>query len=242
VSRLLSAGVPTRLADLSFAEAGRRAAAGAMLAVPLGSTEQHGPHLPLSTDTDIAMALCERLASVCRNVIIAPAVGYGSSGEHAGFAGTLSIGQNAMELLVIELARSASATFEHLLLVSAHGGNAEAVSRAVATLRSESRDVDLFLPRWDGDPHAGRSETSIMLNLSPHLVQMDLAERGDTRPLSVTLPLLRAGGIRAVSANGILGDPTDATEVEGQNTLELLTTELVRKVNEWLPQCAAESA
>jgi mycofactocin precursor peptide peptidase len=151
--------VALRLADLSFVEAGRRAAAGAVLAVPLGSTEQHGPHLPLSTDTDIALALCERLAAVRGDVIIAPAVGYGSSGEHAGFAGTLSIGRAALELLIVELGRSASDTFAHLLLVSAHGGNTEAVARAVATLRSESRDVALFMPRWDGDPHAGRPET-----------------------------------------------------------------------------------
>lgn len=127
-----------------------------MLAVPLGSTEQHGPHLPLSTDTDIAVALCERLAAARDDVLIAPAVAYGSSGEHAGFPGTLSIGQEALELLVVELCRSASETFGHLLLVSAHGGNAEPVTRAAERLTRESRNVHVFMPRWNGDPHAGR--------------------------------------------------------------------------------------
>jgi mycofactocin precursor peptide peptidase len=233
---------PLRLADLSYAEAGRRAAAGAVLAVPLGSTEQHGPHLPLSTDTDIAMALCERLAAARGDVIIAPPVGYGSSGEHAGFAGTLSIGQAALELLVVELGRSASDTFAHLLLVSGHGGNAEAVSRAVATLRSESRDVALFMPRWDGDPHAGRPETSMMLSLSPELVRMDLAVRGDTRPLADTWSVLRSGGVRAVSENGILGDPTGASELEGRTMLDRLTAELILTVKGWVAPRTAESA
>jgi mycofactocin system creatininase family protein len=233
---------PLRLADLSSVEAGRRAAAGAVLAVPLGSTEQHGPHLPLSTDTDIAVALSERLAAARGDVIIAPAVAYGSSGEHAGFAGTISIGQAALELLVIELGRSASETFAHLLLVSAHGGNAEPVSRAVATLRSESRDVAVFMPRWDSDPHAGRPETSMMLCLAPDLAQMDLAVAGDTRPLADAWPLLRTGGVRAVSATGILGDPTGATEVEGQQMLDRLTAELILQVNEWVAPRGVESA
>jgi mycofactocin system creatininase family protein len=231
-----------RLADLSFIEAGRRAAAGAVLAVPLGSTEQHGPHLPLSTDTGIAVALCEGLALQRHDVIIAPAVSYGSSGEHAGFAGTISIGQAALELLVVELGRSACDSFAHLLLVSAHGGNAEPVSRALATLRGESRDVALFMPRWQGDPHAGRPETSMLLSLSPERVRMQLAAAGDTRPLAETWPLLRSGGVRAVTATGVLGDPTGSTADEGRALLDRLTAELVRQVDEWVPPAAAASA
>src|SRR5207302_457628 len=83
--------------------------------VPLGATEQHGPHLPFTVDTEIAVALCERLAGH-RDVVIAPAVPYGSSGEHSGFPGTLSIGQEATELLLVELVRSAEA-FAGVLLV-----------------------------------------------------------------------------------------------------------------------------
>ena len=134
---------------------------GAILAVPLGATEQHGPHLPLSTDTDIAVALCDHLASVRTDVLIAPPVCYGSSGEHAGFAGTLSIGRVATEVLVLELGRSATKTFRRVLFVSAHGGNAEPVATAVARLRASSRDVTLFQPQWAGDPHAGHHETAL---------------------------------------------------------------------------------
>lgn len=213
--------------DLTWPEAGARAAAGAILAVPVGATEQHGPHLPLSTDTDIAVALCARLAEARPDVLVAPAIPYGSSGEHAGFPGTLSIGQAALELLVVELCRCATATFDRILLVSGHGGNLEPLRRAVALLRAESRDVGLFLPHWPGDPHAGRAETAMQLALDPERVRIERAERGDTRPLPELLPLLRAGGVRAVSANGVLGDPLGATAAEGARLLTRLTGDLL---------------
>jgi mycofactocin system creatininase family protein len=224
------------LADLSWPDVRDRAAAGTMLAVPLGATEQHGPHLPVSTDTDVAVELCERLAAVRDDVLIAPPVTYGSSGEHAGFAGTLSIGQAAIELVVLELGRSATETFEHVLFVSAHGGNTEPVTRAVARLRTEARDVALFLPRWQGDPHAGRAETAMMLAARPATVRMHDAVPGNTRPLAELMPALRAGGVRSVSDSGILGDPLGADADEGRALLDDLTGALLRQVNEWRPR------
>src|SRR5712671_2477486 len=101
----------TLLADLTWPEAARLAAEGALLAVPVGATEQHGPHLPLSTDTDLAVALCARLAAARPGVLAAPPVAYGASGEHQDFPGTLSIGSEAVELLLVELCRSATRTF-----------------------------------------------------------------------------------------------------------------------------------
>ncbi|MFE3443085.1 mycofactocin biosynthesis peptidyl-dipeptidase MftE [Nocardia sp. NPDC059180] len=224
------------MADLTWPEAGEYVAAGVILAVPVGSTEQHGPHLPLSTDTDIALALCAGLAAERTDVLVAPAVPYGSSGEHAGFPGTLSIGAAALELLIVELCRSATDSFDRILLVNGHGGNVEPLRRAVALLRSESRDVRLFLPRYDGDPHAGRTETALQLALSPGRVRTGLAEAGDVRPLSQTLPLLRAGGVRAVSPNGVLGDPAGATADEGAALLDQLTSQLTDQTRLWWPE------
>jgi|SRR5882724_1711915 len=225
-----------RLADLAWPAVGRRARAGAVLAVPLGSTEQHGPHLPLSTDTDIAVALCERLAAARDDVLIAPPVAYGSAGEHAGFPGTLSIGRTAVELLVVELGRSATATFAHLVFVSAHGGNAEPVTNAVRRLRAESRDAYVFVPAWGGDPHAGREETSMSLAIAPQRVALRDAVAGDTRPLAEIWPLLRAGGVRSVSDSGILGDPAGAHAAEGVVLLDKLAGELVDAVDGWVPR------
>ena len=135
----------TALGDLTWPQAQRLAAAGAMLAVPVGSTEQHGPHLPLSTDTDVAVALAAGLATRRADVVVAPPVGYGSSGEHAGFAGTISIGQQALELTLLELGRSAAEAFGHILFVCAHGGNRAPATRAVARLRGESVDALLWM-------------------------------------------------------------------------------------------------
>ncbi|MET9028420.1 mycofactocin biosynthesis peptidyl-dipeptidase MftE [Nocardia sp. NPDC004168] len=228
------------LADLTWPEAGVRATAGAILAVAVGATEQHGPHLPLSTDTDIAAALCARLAAARADVLAAPAIPYGASGEHAGFPGTLSIGQAALELLVVELCRSATETFERILLVNWHGGNIEPLRRAEDLLRAESRDVRVYLPRFDGDPHAGRSETALQLALAPERVHADRAAAGDTRPLAELLPLLRSGGVRAVSANGVLGDPAGATAAEGAALLDHLSTDLLDRTRHWWPENSPE--
>src|SRR3546814_9414987 len=113
--------MPARhLVDLTWPEVAK-VAASTLLAVPLGATEQHGPHLPIGTDTTIATALADRLSEARPDVIVAPSVAYGSSGEHAGFAGTISIGGPATSNVVVELVRSADA-FRGVVLVSGHGG------------------------------------------------------------------------------------------------------------------------
>src|SRR5215207_5502786 len=135
-----------------LAELTSHAVSGDLLVVPLGATEQHGPHLPLGTDTIIATALAASL-----DAVIAPSLPYGSSGEHAGFPGTLSIGRAAFELVVVELVRSADA-FAGVVLVSGHGGNAAPLARGVALLVAEGRRVVAWAPRVDGgDLHAGRT-------------------------------------------------------------------------------------
>jgi creatinine amidohydrolase len=210
-------------------------AATSVVAVPIGSTEQHGPHLPVGTDTEVARSLCERLAQRCPNVVVAPVLPYGSSGEHAGFAGTLSIGSAALTHVVVELARSLD-RFGGVVLVSAHGGNAEALADAVATLRAEGRDLIAWSPQVPGgDAHAGRTETSLMLALHPDAVRRDEAAAGDTRPLTELLPRLRADGVAAVSANGVLGDPAGASAHEGAELLDALAEDLARRVGERWP-------
>ena len=233
-----AAGRSPFLADLTWPEVRDQVQGGAFLAVPLGATEQHGPHLPLSTDADIALALCQRLAAARSDVLIAPPFAYGSSGEHAGFAGTLSVGQDAVELVVLELGRSAAETFARVLFVSAHGGNSEPVARAVRRLRAEGRDVAVFCPSWDGDPHAGFEETAIQLALCPDSVRMDRSRPGDTRPLAELMPLLRSGGVRSVSPSGILGNPAGATAAAGRALLDTLAGALMGQVREWYPETA----
>ena len=229
----MTLAVPGQLAGLTSPEVAERAAAGAVLVVPVGSTEQHGPHLPLSTDTDLAGALCARLGAEHASVLVAPPLAYGASGEHEGFAGTISIGQEAVELVLVELGRSATRTFARVLLVSTHGGNTEAVRRAVARLRHESRDVSVWLPRWSGDAHAGRAETSLQLALAPDAVRLDRAEAGNTTPIAELMPALRAGAVHGVSPNGVLGDPAGASAEEGEDMFQTLLADLATYLKRW---------
>lgn len=199
---------------------------GRTLLVPLGSTEQHGPHLPLDTDTRIAAAIAERAGDEL-GLPVAPVLAFGASGEHADFGGTLSIGTEALRTVIVELVRSASLTFSRVVFVNGHGGNHDAVTTAVGRLVAEGHDVLAWSPRVPGgDAHAGRTETSLMLVIAPELVRLDLAEPGNTAPLGDLIDDMRAGGVRAVSPNGVLGDPAGASETEGHELLEALVADL----------------
>jgi mycofactocin precursor peptide peptidase len=215
------------LASLTWPEA-RRGAEGSVLAVPIGSTEQHGPHLPLSTDSDIAVALIAELTKSRRDVVAAPALHYGASGEHEGFAGTISIGQEALEAVLVELGRSASRTFARIVFVSTHGGNAATVTRATHRLRTESRNVVAWSPRWNGDAHAGRLETSIMLALRPDDVDVRRARAGNLSPIADLMTTLKAEGVHAASPNGVLGDPDGASAAEGRQLLAEAVEDLIK--------------
>lgn len=216
----------TSLADLRWPEV----SGDALLVIPLGSTEQHGPHLPLSTDTDIARSLAELLAARCPGTVVAPPVPYGASGEHADFPGTLSIGTDALQQLIVELVRSAARTFRRVLLVNGHGGNADAVASAVAQLQAERHDVRVWSPRWRGDAHAGRTETSVQLARGTSVLELPV---GAVEPLVQLLPRLRAEGVRAVSGNGVLGDASAATADEGSTLLAAAVADLETFVAAW---------
>jgi len=203
-----------------------------VLAVPLGSLEQHGPHLPLDTDTRIAVAVASGLAARRRGVAVAPAVAYGASGEHAGFPGTLLVGHEVLGRLLVELVRSARRSFAGVVLVSAHGGNEDALAAASRRCAADGDDVLVWRAVTPGgDAHAGRTETSLMLALDPGAVRSELAEPGCTEPLGTMLPRLRAEGVRPVSSNGVLGDPVGASAEEGAALLGALVADLVAAVD-----------
>lgn len=221
-----------------------------LLVVPIGSCEQHGPHLPLDTDTRVAVALANGLveayvepnstpppsgrpASGPPPMVIVPPLAISASGEHGGFPGTLSVGSAVFEQVITELVRSADWS-GGVVLVNGHGGNASAVNRAVATLRHERRHVLAWWPRdIEGDAHAGITETSLMLAIAPHLVRLAAAEAGRTEPIGVLAEQLTRDGVRAVSPNGVLGDPRGATAAHGRALLTKMRIDLIAAVDEW---------
>lgn len=208
------------------------AAAEETLLVPLGSTEQHGLHLPFDTDTRIAVAVATGAARLIPHTVVAPAVAYGSSGEHQAFDGTLSIGTPVLASVLIELARSALPPFSRLVIVNGHGGNAEAVGHAVETLDGEGRDVSTWWPDLRGDDpqadaHAGHTETSLLLHLSPEAVRLDRAEPGNTERIDQLVPRLMADGVRPHSPTGVLGDPSTASAERGAALFDHLVESLI---------------
>jgi creatinine amidohydrolase len=211
------------------------------LLLPLGATEQHGPHLPAGTDAFVAEAVASGVAelpvvSERVAVVLAPALRYGASGEHEQFAGTVSIGHEALALLLLELGRSACRWASRVLIVNAHGGNLPTLSRTVTRLRREGREV-AWVPcaRPGADPHAGRFETSLMLAIAPWSVRMSMASPGATEPIEVLMSRLAEGGVRSVSASGVLGDPSGATAQEGRAALRAMTDDVAYRLLRWRP-------
>jgi len=223
-------GVMERLGDLVWTDLdGRRP----VLVVPVGSLEQHGPHLPLDTDTRIAEAVATAAVTRLDDCVLGPTIPVGASGEHGDFDGTLSIGTEALAAMLIELVRSADA-FAGTVLVNGHGGNLEALRRVEDLSTAEGRRVLVWSPSMPGaDAHAGRTETSLLLAIDASCVRTEAMAPGVTEPLGELVDRLRRDGVRAVSPTGVLGDPTGASAEEGTRLLTQMIDDLVERVTRW---------
>jgi creatinine amidohydrolase len=232
-----------RLADATWPDVARTrrrsddGTLGPVVLLPVGSTEQHGPHLPIGTDTFVAEEIAGRAVHHTDGLLVGPTITVSASGEHSGFPGTLSIGTATTTAVIVELVRSADWA-AGVVLVNGHGGNREAITDAVVTLHGEGRHVLAWSPRWptrrDGGPadlHAGRIETSLMLAIDPGLVRLQLAAAGP----HASLDELRVGGVRAVSPSGVLGDPSGASGGEGERLIAAFVEDLVHQIERWRP-------
>jgi mycofactocin system creatininase family protein len=232
------------LAELGGSTSSQLRSVSSTVLVPVGSTEQHGPHLPLDTDTRIATAVARAVAGRLgaasapggERYLVAPAIAYGDSGEHQSFAGTISIGTEALTLLLVEYGRSAGCWAQRLAFVNGHGGNVLALHRAVRQLRAEGRDVGWCACAVAGaDAHAGHTETSVLLHISPADVLTDRWCAGNGAPLAELLPSMRRAGVAAVSKIGVLGDATTATAAEGNRIFAEMVDACVRRISNWAP-------
>jgi mycofactocin system creatininase family protein len=213
-----------------------------ILLLPLGAWEQHGPHLPLDTDTII---ITHVIADVLRhedlrtfNVMSAPALSITASDEHHGFPGTLSTGTQALKDSVVAICRSASWA-RGVCIVNGHGGNADALAAITSALAYEKITHSIWsLPSYiGGDMHAGHTETSLLLHIASHEVRSNVIARGTAHDADL-VNAMRQGGVQAVSENGIIGDASTANASHGKAVLDLYTNSLRAHVvecnREWL--------
>lgn len=238
------------------------ASAGAIVVIPVGSIEQHGPHLPVATDAICAERLVdaavERLTEDIR-VVVAPAMRYGYSEDHLGFPGTLSIGSRTLEDVLIEVGAGVAASgFERLAFVNGHGGNERLLYNVVRGVRREcSRPLavagvtywklaqaelaGLRRSEMGGMGHACELETSLMLHFEPESVRMERAVRAIVHPYSPLRgnDLLAPGPVVAPDRfsertdSGVAGDPTVASAEQGARFAQVISGRLAAFLHEF---------
>ncbi|RLM59279.1 creatininase family protein [Halobellus sp. Atlit-31R] len=241
------------VADQTWPELGGYVAEESVAIVPLGSTEQHGPHLPLATDHLIAEGLA-RVAADRTGFLCTPTVNVGVSPHHRQFHGTMWVDAPQFRDYVESLTRNlAYHGIDRVVYVNAHGGNVEHLREVGRRLRD---DGVLYAVEWMWDesipelvaevfeqpgPHGGPKETAMIQHLAPELVrddELEAARDGGLRDVEAA-EHLRQNGARTFydavenSENGVFGDQTDATPEIGARLFEAATAQLVELL-EWL--------
>jgi creatinine amidohydrolase len=225
------------LARLTWQEAEDALAAARLALVPVGSCEQHGPHLTLDTDIAIATAFAQRLADDLGSLaVLCPPLGYGISEHHLAFAGTLTLRPATFGNVLADVVESlAHWGIRRVLVVNGHGGNVDAIRLAARTARRDhgalvagvmwaqlAADEAARHARSDRYGHACEIETSVAMVLAPASLHADRI----TEPAPVGRPdaLLDPPGasvdrptwFQELTANGALGDPRHASEEIGE--------------------------
>jgi creatinine amidohydrolase len=247
------------LEELSWPDVQAAVAAGTRtIVIVAASIEQHGPHLPLLTDTGIGYAIGERVARGLSGALLAPVIRPGCSDHHLAFPGSLSLPESVLVDTVVAYVRSlAPHGFDTFVLLSSHGGNFDALERAAARVRGELgptgvRVIDLAgrqalldtmrvmvgaaaamgAPQDVDAIHAEVTETSIMMLRHPGLVDGTRLEQG--RMGRIDAEALFRDGLRAITANGILGDARGASAEIGEAVLARLAEHVVAEVRKRL--------
>jgi creatinine amidohydrolase/Fe(II)-dependent formamide hydrolase-like protein len=241
------------LGEMTWPEAKQRLREVDVALLPVGSIEQHGPHLPLDTDAFDAEYLARRVAQACSDPkpILFPLVAYGVSYHHEDFAGTISVSNETLSRLVYEIGMSAAKNgITKLIIINGHGGNAATLNFAAQMINrdayiftcvdtGETSDTDVeALAETPNDVHAGEIETSTSLAIRPHLVQMPAARRSVPRFSSRYLDFSSKRSVdwyartAKISESGVMGDPTKATREKGDKIWEVMIRNLVEFVEQ----------
>jgi creatinine amidohydrolase len=216
--------------------------------IPLGALEQHGPHLPLGTDTVIAEAIAAGVAKRVNALVVGPCLPVGCSEHHLSFPGTASVPEDVVSGYI----RSTALTllghgFRYVYVESGHAGNIPAMKAAVASMPPNAVGRVAAFVDWPGQrramhawaekalglsgaevgSHSGHFETSIMLALAPETVDMSAAPEGFIGSPEEASELMQAEGIAAVSPIGVVGDARSASSEAGEGYLEVLIGSVV---------------
>jgi creatinine amidohydrolase len=211
--------------------------------VPVGATEQHGPHLPTGTDTIIASALCDA-ASERTGAPVLPAVALGCSYGHGTvLPGQLSLSPELLAAVLREYATWAAASgLTRVLFVNAHFGNVAALTSATDELRLRHPELRAGIVNWwtldpvvtaemtaDGDDvHANRAETALMMHIAPDLVHLDRIADADDPDRTASLVFRYTAP--ALSTNGVTGRPSEASADLGAKLFGLSVDALVDRI------------
>lgn len=236
-------GRPVLLNELAWPAIAQLIEGGETLALlPVGATEQHGPHLPVSTDTEIATGLCHA-ASARTGVPVLPAIPFGSSQAHTTkWPGTFSLSPRVLIESVVELARWVDASgFARLLILNAHVGNVAPLEvavdeiRAAGVLRTGLISWYELTPEIRGevtsdaeDWHAHAAETSLMLHLRRELVDRDAIRDDEDR----TAELVLSYTVAETSREGLTGAPSRASADKGAALFEAVVTALAERIEQ----------
>ncbi len=246
-----------RLGELTWEEVKEGLQHTDLIVIPVGATEQHGPHLPLCTDSMNIQTVAEEAAHIER-VFVAPTLVYGVSDNHMAFAGTISLRPRTLIDLLLDVARSLhSHGFRRLLLLNGHGGNIDSMGVAAHELRAALPEAvvafsDLVGFVYDGyEPtsgiiyHADEGETAHSLAVAPNLVKMDRAvgEVTDAFGTYYARYFAAVGEMSGLisyglpptdimTASGVMGDATAATLEAGERMHEVAVRGLCRIVQD----------
>jgi creatinine amidohydrolase len=230
------------LARLTWPEAGDALERARLALVPVGSCEQHGPHLTLDTDIAIASAFARRLAEDLGELaVLCPPLGYGLSEHHLGFPGTLTLRPNTFVGFVSDVAESlAHWGIRRVLVVNGHGGNIDGIRLAARTVRRDRGSIvagvmwsqlaaDETARRAQSElyGHACEIETSVAMVLAADSVHADRiagprpARRADPLTDPPRAMVDRPTWFREWTENGALGDPRLASEEIGESVVEV---------------------
>jgi creatinine amidohydrolase len=215
--------------------------------IPVGSIEQHGPHLPVSTDSDIVTEVAKRVSEKC-NFFLLPTLSYGVSFEHSPFF-NLSLKEKTLEQILIDICLSLlSNNINAIFIINGHHGNQKALenlSKKINQISKKKMKVFVFsywhFIKHEFD-HAGFVETSLMLAIS-NKVKINRAKKGlITKDLSENeksrLGKLASKSFTSVTKNGVWGDPTKSTAREGRKFL----TEIVRNLAKKSQTCLTDKS